>query len=119
MPDLPQLYQKMAELTLPKCQGCRVPMSCCDPMYCEMAESYSIEKGYQLPEKETGRLPWMGATGCKLAPHMRPNCTLHVCTINSLGFDPKDPKFTADYFTLREEIETLEMKEYEQKMDQG
>lgn len=50
----------------------------------------------------------MGATGCKLAPHMRPLCTLHVCSINSLGFDPRDPEFTQKYFELREKIETIE-----------
>lgn len=107
MKNLEQLFQEMAELTLPKCKACPVPMSCCDPMYCEIAEQYSNQQGYELPEKEAGKLPWMSATGCKLAPHMRPLCTLHVCSINSLGFDPKDPEFTEKYFKLREQIETL------------
>lgn len=76
-------------------------------MYCEIAEQYSNQQAYDLPKKEAGKLPWMSATGCKLAPHMRPLCTLHVCSINSLGFDPKDPEFTEKYFKLREQIETL------------
>lgn len=103
-----QLYAQMAELTLPKCTACTCPMSCCDPFYCQIAEDFSKERGYELPEKSEGRLPYMGATGCKLAPHMRPLCTLHVCSINSLGFDPRDPEFTQKYFELREKIETIE-----------
>lgn len=83
-------------------------------MYCHMAEEYSLEKGYELPPKtDHPRLPYMGESGCILAPYMRPICAVHVCSINGLGFDPKDPKFTADYFELREKIEAIEMSKYE------
>lgn len=33
------LYKEMAELTLPECKNsCRVPLSCCSPEYCDMAQ---------------------------------------------------------------------------------
>ena len=99
----------MSEMTLPKCQGCPVPLSCCDPMYCSIAEEYSKGKGYEVPS-HTGhpKLPFMGATGCILPPHMRPLCTLHTCRINGLGYEPNDPEWTDKYFDLRTKIENLE-----------
>jgi hypothetical protein len=54
----------------------------------------------------------MGPGGCVAPPHFRKLCTLHVCSINSLGFDPKDPRFTREYFILREQIEQLEAADY-------
>lgn len=103
-----QLFKEMAELTLPKCKECPRPMSCCDPMYCEIAEGYSKERGFPVPEKHAGRLPFMGPNGCVMPPHQRPLCTLHVCSINGLGFDPKDPEWTKNYFKLREKIENYD-----------
>ncbi len=76
-------------------------------MYCSIAEDWSKERGYPVPEKNPGKLPFMGSNGCVLPPHQRPLCSLHVCVINGLGYDPKDPKFTEDYFKLREEIESM------------
>lgn len=54
------------------------------------------------------RLPFMGAKGCVVPPHLRPLCTLHVCSINSFGCDPKDADFTAKYFKLRRQIDRVQ-----------
>lgn len=106
---LVDLYQQMAELTKPKCQSCRVPYSCCDAMYCRIPMRMHPEL------KPTGhpKLPLMGETGCIAKPHQRKLCTLHVCSINGLGFDPNDPEWTEKYFELRYQIEDTEDELFE------
>lgn len=102
------LYQQMADMTLPKCKECPVPLSCCSPEYCEMTINYAKTFGVQLNPTEHKSLPLMDPTGCIAAPHLRPLCTMHTCRINGLGCDPKDPVWTKKYFELREEIESME-----------
>ena len=109
MTKLIGLYQRMYELTVPKCKSCRVPLSCCDPLASESSrlwakEKYGIElkplpKSQQIKEN----VPFLGEQGCVVAPYLRPNCTLHTCAINSLGFD-KDLEWTEKYFYLRNKI---------------
>lgn len=109
------LYQKMAELTQPECANrCRIPLSCCDPMYCEMTEQYANET-YNIQLKPTGHatLKFMGEKGCTVEPYLRPFCTMHTCAINSLGFKPGDINWTNEYFKLRHKIEKLEIEELE------
>lgn len=116
MNKLELLYQEMAELTLPKCKQCRVPMSCCSPEYCEAAIQIASEKGVTLEAQHFHpTLPLLGPTGCVAPPHLRPNCTLHVCSINSLGFDPHDRAFTKKYFRIRRLIEKEEFKSENQR----
>lgn len=107
---LVQLFGKMAEITKPKCAQCRVPYSCCSSEYCEMAVSLAAEYGVVLQPTNHPTLKMMGTAGCIAPPHYRPLCTLHLCSINSMGFDP-DAKFNKKYFELREEIETLYAEE--------
>ena len=104
-PKLIQLYQEMADLTEPKCRQCRAPHSCCSPEYCQMAFEIAAEHGTTLEATGHERLPLMGSNGCVAPPWSRPLCTLHVCSINGLGFDPQDPAFTKAYFKLRKKIE--------------
>ena len=108
--ELVILYQQMADLTRPKCGECRSPLSCCDEMYCHLAGEMIQEAGLNVPTTGHPRLPYMGPNGCVVPPHLRPACTMHLCSINSLGFDPKDLPFTEKYFSLREKIEGLEMQ---------
>jgi hypothetical protein len=110
------LYQQMAEHTQPKCaQGCRsgppLAFSCCDPMYCDMAIKYA-KQCWDTTLEVTGhhRLPLMGPNGCTAAPHLRPLCTVHNCSINALACDPDDPEWTDEYFKLRDSIEEAEYK---------
>lgn|SRR6185503_7234658 len=122
MADIPELYRRMAELTLSHCLKCptRCATKCCDPDYCAMVPKIANERGEPVPAT-TGHstLPYMGPSGCVAPPHLRPLCTLHLCDINSVGFirkpadktgrkGPVDLDATNDYFALREEINDAE-----------
>lgn len=114
------LFQRMSEMTSPECRKCRVPLSCCDAMYCGCAEEYAQDEwGVDLTPLKTDHptLPFMGPTGCVVSPHLRPLCTLHVCSINNIGIKIGDPKWTEKYFILREQIEELEYLQSVQKGD--
>lgn len=109
------LYKEMYDLTLPECKSCRVPLSCCSPEYCEMAKGIAKNVwGVELQSTDHPKLPFMSPTGCIVPPHLRPNCTMHTCDINSLGFKKNNPVWTDRYFALREQIEQLEWKLYEE-----
>lgn len=117
--DLKKAYEEMAELTLPKCQGCKPrAYSCCDKLFgCEVARDIAIEM-WGVTLKETGHptLPFMGESGCTIEPYLRPHCTLHTCKINALGADP-DLEWAEKYFKLRDYIDDLEDQHI--KMNQG
>lgn len=108
-----QLYELVAAHTKPVCQNeCRVPFSCCNVAYCEMAAEYAKEE-WKIELTPTGHptLPFMGETGCTVPPYLRPNCSLHVCCINPLGFKPGDEQWTKKYFALRHEITKISLSE--------
>lgn len=105
---LVKFYQELAQLTAPKCRsGCAVGWSCCDSSYCYAAEEHARYWGVKLVKTANSQVPFLGRHGCVVSPHLRPMCTMHVCSINGLGFDP-DPIFTRRYFALRDIINTLE-----------
>ena len=108
MSVLQKLYEEMAELTLPECKQCRVPLSCCSAEYCEMAKEYALER-FEIELKPTDHpsLPFMTPTGCSVPPYLRPLCTLHTCRINSIG-SSGNVDWDRRYFELREKIETGE-----------
>jgi len=107
-----QLFRDMSELTAPECaKSCRIPHSCCDDMYCEMAESLAAKHGVTLTRTTHPRLRFMGPNGCVVEPHFRPLCTLHTCAINSHGVKPGDHEWTKKYFELRDKIEAEMIKE--------
>ena len=108
--QLIELYRQMAELTRPECSNvCRVPRSCCHEEHCGMAEQVAEELwGVRLERIKGAAIPFIGPDGCIVPPHLRPNCTLHTCAINGLGFKPGDTAWTARYFNLRADIDTLE-----------
>lgn len=112
-----ELYKQMSELTLPKCKGCRVPLSCCSSEYCLMAKDYAKTVWKEdIKEIPGAKIPFLNpVTGCIVPPHLRPNCTLHTCSINSLGFD-KDKEWTDKYFALRNQIDEIEYNLYEESM---
>jgi hypothetical protein len=82
-------------------------------MYCEAALEYAKEQGEPLEPMDHPSLPLMGPQGCIAPPHLRPLCTMHVCSINSLGFDPDDLEWTDRYFELRERISVAEYERLE------
>lgn len=108
--NLVQLFGKMADLTKPKCAECKLHYSCCSSEYCEIAIDLAENDGVTLTPTNHPKLKMMGISGCIASPHYRPLCTLHICSINSLGYD-KDEKFNEEYFNLREKIETEYLKE--------
>lgn len=108
------LSQQMAEHTLSECAKCRLPFNCCSPEYCIMSMQYAEnEWGVKLEATGHARLPLMGKDGCVAPPHLRPLCTLHTCEVNSIGFKKNDPKWTEQYFALREQMEVLENQRHE------
>lgn len=110
--QLIDLFRQMAELTLPECKACRNPLSCCSPEYCELAMDQAMTN-WRTKLTPTGfhaTLPLMGPEGCVAAPHLRPLCTLHTCEVNSMGCKRGDPKWTARYFELRDEIERISLE---------
>ena len=105
-----ELYKAMYEHTKNECSfSCRVPNSCCEEMYCDIAKKYAKEK-YGVDLKPTGHptIPFMGKDGCTVEPHLRPICTVHTCEINEKGYKRNDQKWTDEYFRLRDLIETHE-----------
>jgi len=106
--ELVVLYRQMADMTLPKCKACKIPLSCCSAEYCAMAIRVAKEDwNMELAVTSHPTLPLMGENGCTAAPHFRPLCTLHTCAISSLGFDIADFEWTDHYFKLRAEIDDL------------
>lgn len=120
------LYQEMAQLTLPKCVECPnlLPHRCCDKLYCDFAAHLANLNGVELPPP-TGHptLTYMGENGCVVPPHLRPICTVHVCSMNSMGFLYNktgegmfdrviDIEGTEKYFELRGQLEEIGEQNY-------
>jgi hypothetical protein len=113
--QLPILYQKMADITSPLCasgqgecgQFCSRKSRCCERRYCLATAAFAKEKyGIDLVPTSNPDLPFMGERGCVVAPHLRPVCTLHVCTVSwaDKSHIEHDEQKTADYYALRAEI---------------
>lgn len=114
--ELINLYAEIASLTAAKCAGkgeraCLVPQHCCSPDYCEMTIDYARERhGVNLDRTNHEKLPLMGETGCTAAPHLRPLCSVHVCSVNSFGICGSQQE-NLMYWKLRNQIEAIEMEE--------
>lgn len=102
-PELEKLYQEMYGLTNPKCGECKVPFSCCDKFTCEMVKEFAAEQGQKFELNGTDGM-FLDISGrCRIPPHLRPLCTLHVCAINSNGCT-SDLGWDKKYFELRSKI---------------
>lgn len=119
--ELVKLMAEMATLSAPECAKCRIPHSCCAPEYCKAAAEHAEnEWGVTLSPTGHPTLDFMGwdgekSTGCTIAPHLRPMCTLHTCEVNSLGFKRGDATWTENYFALREKIEETYFEAFQKK----
>ena|ERR1017187_3868949 len=103
------LWVEMATITAPLCAGdgpgaCKVPHSCCDIIYCEMAMEIADKLNEPLTPTGNIQLPLMGPHGCIAPPHVRPLCSLHVCCISGAGFNSQDQEWTKKYFKLRNKL---------------
>jgi hypothetical protein len=116
MPDshrrrLIALYAELAAHTEPECASsrCVKPLSCCAPMYCDLARDFALERwDIRLEPTWHPALPFMGPQGCTVAPHLRPICTAHTCEVNEHGCKRGDEGWTNRYFDLTEEIGAIE-----------
>jgi len=107
----------MADHTCGKCgtPHCNIleeiqPNRCCDREYCLMAKDYAKTRfGITLQPTDHPKLPFMGSNGCTVEPYLRPMCSMHQCSINSIGVLRGDRAWTLEYFRLREEIDILEL----------
>lgn len=104
--SLETLYQELYELTRPHCDKCRVPRSCCSAEYCRMAADYAESQGVRLIPIEGAAVPFLSESGCIVPPHLRPLCTRHACSMNSLG-TLNDATQDAKYFELCDRIDEL------------
>lgn len=110
MKSLEELYQEMADMTKPECGKCNLPHSCCDEMYCDIAEKTAAERGITLKRLNNHpNKPFFldKDNNCIVPPHLRSMCTFHTCKINNMGTSG-DPEWDEKYFKLREEIDNLE-----------
>lgn len=104
------LMKEMADLTLPECDACVLRAQkyrCCDQMYCEIAFHYARRQGVTLKPTRHPDLMFMSDTGCVVEPHLRPLCTLHTCSVQSLGWKNNDPEWNERYWGLRDRLDDL------------
>ena len=115
--ELVDVFQKLADHTKPKCAKCRPePYSCCDAFYCEMTITFASETfGVTLVPTGHKTLPLMGQDGCTAAPHLRPQCAMHTCSISTLGFDPADADWTEEYYSIRDDANVALFKHMSEK----
>lgn len=107
-----QLYQQMSDHTKQECASCQLPHSCCDVLYCEIADAYARGKGIALQRSDHDpKLLFMSPGGCTVPPYLRPLCTVHTCAIAAFGEKPGDKPWTREYFKLRNAIHRAERKE--------
>lgn len=105
------LYADLGAHTEPECAGsrCAKPLSCCAPMYCDLAGDFAREHwGVRLEPGWHPTLPFMGPASCTVAPHLRPICTAHTCEVNEHGCKKGDEAWTNRYYDLIEEIGRIE-----------
>jgi len=99
--ELVASFKDLADLTAPKCAGCRVPFGCCSKEQCEDTKAFAQEQFGVTLEETGGALPFLGDHGCVVPPHLRPLCSVHVCEMH-LG----DEAFSEIYFEARERADT-------------
>lgn len=107
--ELIQLYQDLADHTLEACKAeCPDFGSCCDAFYCEVAQTYALDKwGVRLEPTGHPTLPLMGPKGCTAPPHLRPICTVHFCEMERVERQPDRSRWKERYLQLRRRIDDL------------
>lgn len=102
-------FAEMAQFTLKHCGGCWMPKSrpyrCCEKEWCNAAAKWAREKwGVTLvPTDHRSGIPFMSDSGCIVPPHLRPICTVHLCSSRY----NRDAELTKEYFDHREQLNEL------------
>lgn len=112
---LVELYKQMSDITYSLCKNEEcwrvLKHSCCNLMYCLSTIDYAKNEWWIVLKKtQNSLLPLLWDNWCTAAPHLRPSCTKHVCCINKFWSKPWDNQWTQKYFTIRQEIDKLEVK---------
>ena len=105
--DLVDLYRKITALSQPICAKCVPPFHCCHPVGCGLAtvwarRVYGVELEY-TSDNAISTLPYLTKTGCTVAPHHRPLCSLWLCPEGELAAPP-------EYWELKKEIMEKEIE---------
>ena len=106
--DFIDTFAELADYTRPKCGACRAPHACCSKEQCEDVRSFAeMAFGVALEDApDAERLPFLGAEGCVVPPHLRPICSVHVCEQHFA-----DEAWSEKYWELRERANILLDKE--------
>lgn len=95
-------FQEVADLTAPKCAGCRAPFACCSKGQCEDTKAFALEHFGISLEETGGALPFLGDSGCVVPPHLRPLCAVHVCEMHL-----ENPEFLETYMAARDRADEV------------
>jgi hypothetical protein len=92
-------FAELAAHSAPKCGTCRAAYACCTAEQCETVRDFAQDTfGIALNDAiGNSNLPFLGAKGCVVPPHLRPLCAVHVC-----GQHLKDDDWSEKYWELRE-----------------
>ena len=103
----------MYDHTKGECVKCTVPYSCCHEANCNFVIEYATkEYGVTLVPTKHPTLPLMGSNGCIAEPHLRPLCTVHVCSISGIGNKHNDDEWVKKYAQLRAKLERIEYRRH-------
>lgn len=103
---LESVFKDLAAHTAPACGSCRLAHACCNTGQCEATLALAKEDfGVDLTPLKTNHptLPFLGATGCVVPPHLRPICSVHVCEKHLEAETP----WTNRYWELRDIADDL------------
>lgn len=102
--SIEQVFKDIADHTVGKCGQCMAPNACCSRSACEDTREFAMTY-FEVALKETDHpnLPFMGESGCTVAPHLRPICSVHVCE-RHFGYDAE---WVNEYWRLREKADEV------------
>jgi hypothetical protein len=105
--ELVDLYQKITEISKPICATCIPPYHCCHPVGCGQAmvwarSVYGVQLEY-TSDNAISTLPYLTKTGCTVAPHLRPLCSLWLCPEGEAVAPP-------EYWQLKAKIMGIEIE---------
>src|SRR5688572_16912475 len=80
MNRLELLYAEIAEIGRKHCAQCSPPFHCCSRTSCNHSRWWARTAwDVELQKQQDGELPFLAPSGCSVAPHLRPVCSVFVC----------------------------------------
>ena len=101
------LYREITDISQPLCAKCTPPFHCCQPVGCGLAtvwarKMYGVKLEY-TSDNAISALPYLTKSGCTVAPHHRPLCSLWLCPEGETAAPP-------EYWDIKAEIMAIEIK---------